>query len=147
MDILFYAGLAVTGFVAGLLGALLGLGGGVFVVPALVLGFRLPQLVAVGTSNVAVVATSTAGASTYVPSRLTHIRLALILLIPTTIAAFVSSLVASLLPEQLLSALFGLVLLYTAFSMLRPRKTATPETRATVTSDDIQQGGKDGSSL
>ncbi len=66
MDILYYAGLAATGFIAGLLGALLGLGGGVFVVPALVLGFRLPALMAVGTSNVAVIATSITGASTYV---------------------------------------------------------------------------------
>ena len=61
MDIFYYAGLALTGFAAGLLGALLGLGGGVFVVPALVLIFQLPTLVAIGTSNVAVVATSTAG--------------------------------------------------------------------------------------
>src|SRR5689334_5045027 len=124
MDLLFYAGLAATGFVAGLLGSLLGLGGGVFVVPALVLGFRLPALMAVGTSNVAVIATSTAGASTYVRSRLTNIRLGLLLLIPTTIAALVSSLVASLLPERVLSGLFALVLLYTAYNMLRPRQSA-----------------------
>ncbi|HYP39319.1 MAG TPA: TSUP family transporter, partial [Chloroflexia bacterium] len=87
MDFFFYGGLAVTGFGAGLLGALLGLGGGVFVVPALTLIFGLPTLTAVGTSNVAVVATSTAGASTYVKSRLTNIRLGLVLLISTTLAA------------------------------------------------------------
>jgi uncharacterized protein len=98
VDIFFFLGLAVTGFGAGLLGALLGLGGGVFIVPALVLIFQLPTLTAVGTSNVAVVATSTAGASTYVRSRLTNIRLALVLLISTTIAALISSLVASYLP-------------------------------------------------
>jgi uncharacterized membrane protein YfcA len=125
MDIIFYAGLAATGFTAGLLGALLGLGGGVFVVPALVLGFRLPVLLAVGTSNVAVIATSTAGASSYVRSRLTNIRLALLLLIPTTIAALASSLVASLLPERVLSGLFAVVMLYVAYSMLRPRPTVT----------------------
>ncbi len=127
MDIFFYAGLAATGFAAGLLGALLGLGGGVFVVPALVLGFGLPTLTAVGTSNVAVVATSTAGASTYVRSRLTNIRLALVLLISTTIAALASSLVASWLPVQLLSGLFALVLLYTAVTMLKGRKAPAPQ--------------------
>src|SRR5207248_1153432 len=81
MDTIFYVGLAATGFGAGLLGALLGLGGGVFMVPALTLIFGLPTLTAVGTSNVAVVATSTAGASTYVRNRLTNLRLGLLLLI------------------------------------------------------------------
>jgi uncharacterized membrane protein YfcA len=126
LDIFFYGGLAVTGFGAGLFGALLGLGGGVFVVPALVLIFGLPHLTSVGTSNVAVVATSTAGASTYVRSRLTNIRLALVLLISTTLAALVSSLVAQYLPTQVLSILFAGVLLYTAISMLRGRRTAAP---------------------
>ena len=123
MDIFFYIGLAITGFGAGLLGALLGLGGGVFVVPALVLIFGVPELKAIGTSNVAVVATSTAGASTYVRSRLANIRLGLVLLISTTIAALVASLVASLLPARLLSGLFAVVLLYVAVTMLRSGKT------------------------
>ena len=107
------------GFIAGLLGALLGLGGGVFVVPALVLGFNVPTIMAVGTSNVAVVATSTAGASSYVRDRLTNIRLALVLLISTTLAALISSLVASYLPGQVLSGLFAVVLVYVAVTMLR----------------------------
>jgi uncharacterized membrane protein YfcA len=118
-DVFFYGGLGLTGLGAGLLGALLGLGGGVFVVPALVLIFGLPTLTAVGTSNVAVVATSTAGASQYVKNRLANIRLALVLLITTTIAALLSSLVAGLLPAPLLSGLFAVVLLYVAVTMLR----------------------------
>src|SRR5215212_3926774 len=123
-DFFFYSGLSVTGFGAGLLGALLGLGGGVFVVPALVLIFGLPNLTAIGTSNVAVVATSTAGASTYVRNRLANIRLGLVLLISTTIAALISSLVASYLPAALLSGLFAVVLVYTAVTMLRSGKKA-----------------------
>lgn len=111
------------GFGAGLLGALLGLGGGVFVVPALVLIFGVPELKAIGTSNVAVVATSTAGASTYVRSRLANIRLGLVLLISTTLAALLSSLVASYLPARLLSGLFAVVLFYVAITMLRSGKT------------------------
>lgn len=122
MDIFYYGGLAVTGFVAGLLGALLGLGGGVFVVPALTLIFSVPTHVAIGTSNVAVVATSTAGASSYVRNHLTNLRLGLLLLVSTTFAAVISSLVASYLPGQVLSALFAVVLLYTSATMLRSRK-------------------------
>lgn len=119
MDAIFYFGLAVTGFGAGMLGALLGLGGGVFVVPALVLLFGIPTHPALGTSNVAVVATSISGASTYVRSRLTNIRLGLLLLISTAFAALVSSLIASILPDQVLKGLFSVLLVYTAITMLR----------------------------
>ncbi|MEO5951923.1 MAG: sulfite exporter TauE/SafE family protein [Chloroflexia bacterium] len=125
MDILYYLGLAATGFVAGLLGALLGLGGGVFVVPALRLIFGLPFLTAIGTSNVAVIATSTAGASTYVRNRLANIRLALVLLVSTTAAALLSSLVAAYVPVQILSGLFAVVLLYTSYSMRRGTKSGS----------------------
>lgn len=119
MDVFYYLGLGVVGFAAGLFGALLGLGGGIFVVPALVLGFHVPTIVAIGTSNVAVVATSTAGASTYVRRRLSNIRLGLVLLVSTTTAAVVSSLVARQIPGQALSGLFAIILLYTATTMLR----------------------------
>lgn len=128
MNIFEFAGLAVTGFGAGLLGALLGLGGGVFIVPALVLIFNVPTLTAIGTSNVAVVATSTAGAATYVGNRLVNIRLGLLLLISTTAAAVIASLVASFLPNQILSGLFALVLIYTAYVMLRSRSTPSSTT-------------------
>src|SRR3954467_11574604 len=122
-DFFFYVGLAVTGFGAGLLGALLGLGGGVFVVPALVLIFHLPFLTASGTSSVAVVATSTAGASTYVRDRLANLRLGLVLLVSTTAAALAASLLASYLPEQALSGLFAVILIYLAITMLRSRNS------------------------
>src|SRR3954467_12042180 len=123
MDILYYLGLAVTGFGAGLVGALLGLGGGVFMVPVLQLIFNVPFLTASGTSNVAVVATSTAGASTYVRDRLANIRLGLVLLISTTAAALAASLLASYLPEQALSGLFAVILIYLAITMLRSRNS------------------------
>jgi uncharacterized membrane protein YfcA len=138
MDAIFSAGLVLAGFGAGLLGALLGLGGGVFLVPALVLAFNLPTLTAIGTSNVAVVATSTAGASSYVRDRLANIRLALVLLISTTAAALVSSLVASYLPQRLLSGLFAAVLIYAAISMLRSR--AEPEEKSSIEAGEKGRG-------
>jgi uncharacterized membrane protein YfcA len=144
MDFFFYGGLAVTGFGAGLLGALLGLGGGVFVVPALTLIFGLPTLTAVGTSNVAVVATSTAGASTYVRSRLTNIRLGLVLLISTTLAALISSLVASNLPEQVLSGLFAVVLIYVAITMLRSGKRQNAEATYAISIEPSTNAGLEG---
>ncbi|MEP6775319.1 MAG: TSUP family transporter, partial [Chloroflexota bacterium] len=92
MDILYFLGMALTGYVSGLLGALLGLGGGVFIVAALRLIYGVPFLMAVGTSNMAVIATSTGGAATYVRNGLANIRLALILLASTTTAALAASL-------------------------------------------------------
>ncbi len=144
MDIVQFAGFAVTGFVAGMLGALLGLGGGVFIVPALVLIFRLPYPVAVGTSNVAVVATSTAGASTYVRNRLTNIRLGLVLLVSTTLAAMISSLLVSIVPEQILSALFAAVLVYAATSMLRGKAQAPKEAGQDARTDTSENLGLEG---
>ena len=129
MEIIYYAGLAVTGLVAGLLGALLGLGGGVFVVPALTLMFGLPTPTAIGTSNVAVIATSTAGASTYVRNRLTNIRLGLLLLTTTTAAALISSLLVSVLPSQVLSGLFAVVLFYVAYTMLLGGRRAAKDSQ------------------
>jgi uncharacterized membrane protein YfcA len=139
MDVITVLGLVITGFSAGLLGALLGLGGGVFIVPALVLIFNIPTLIAVGTSSVAVVATSTAGASQYVATRLVNIRLGLLLLISTAAAAVGASLLASYLPNRVLSGLFAIVMAYTGYSMLRRRASgsAAATTRAEATDDPL----------
>ncbi len=145
MDVFYYLGLGVIGFAAGLVGSLLGLGGGIFVVPALVLGFHVPTIVAIGTSNVAVVATSTAGASIYVRQRMSNIRLGLVLLISTTAAAVISSLVARQLPGQVLSGLFAVILLYTAVTMLRSAGPAEDNKPAgedeVIASDSLRLGG------
>ncbi len=84
IDPSFYAVLALVGFVARLVGALLGLGGGSFLVPVLTdpALMNLPFQEASGISLVAVIATSTAGASTYVRTRLANIRLAVLLPLP-----------------------------------------------------------------
>jgi uncharacterized protein len=137
VDILYFFGMALTGYVSGLLGALLGLGGGVFIVAALRLIFGVPFLMAVGTSNMAVIATSTGGAATYVRNGLANIRLALILLVSTTSAALAASLLASLVPVEVLSALFAAVVVYAAISVRR--KERQPDNSAPVTEQDARQ--------
>ena len=72
---------------AGFLGALLGVGGGVIVVPVMVLMFHLPMKIAVATSIVSVIATSNAGGSKYVDQHITNLRLAMFLEIATTLGA------------------------------------------------------------
>lgn len=108
-----------TGIAAGLLGAMLGLGGGIFIVPILSLGFGYPLTTAVGTSIVAVIATSSSAAANYVKARLTNIRLGMLLETATTVGAVGGGLLAVALNEQALAGIFGLVLLYTSFTMFR----------------------------
>src|SRR5690348_9584108 len=110
-------GLATLGFGAGLIGALLGLGGGIFLVPALTLGLGLPFSVAAGTSLVAVAATSAAGSSTYVRTQLANIRLAVLLGTATVAAATGASLLAQSIDGRILRVLFAGLLVYTGITM------------------------------
>jgi uncharacterized membrane protein YfcA len=131
IDIWLLLGIGTLGLLAGLVGALLGLGGGIFLVPALTLGFNLPFQVAAGTSLVAVAATSAAGSSTYVRTRLTNIRLAVLLGTATVAAAIGASLVAQAIDGRILRGLFAFLLLYTAVTMIRgARPAAQPAAQA-----------------
>lgn len=113
------AGLVVLGVAAGWFGALVGIGGGVLVVPALVLGFGVDFPVAVAASLVAVIATSTTAGSVYVGRGLTNMRLAMTLEVATTIGGISGGLVATILPASVLGGVFAALLFVTAFLMLR----------------------------
>lgn len=115
--------LAGTGAVAGGLGALLGIGGGLLVIPVLVLGFDVPARVAVATSLVAVIATSSATGSVYVGRGLTNMRLAITLELATTIGAMGAGAVVVLVPERALLGMFAAVVLLTA-ALLASRRGA-----------------------
>jgi len=124
IDIWFLLAIGALGFLAGLIGALLGLGGGIFLVPVLTLGLGLPFQLAAGTSLVAVAATSAAGSSTYVRARLTNVRLAVLLGTATVAAAIGASLIAQGVDGRILRALFSLLLVYTGVTMLRGQRPA-----------------------
>lgn len=113
--------LAAGGFGAGAFGALLGLGGGVLVVPMLALGFGLPLREAVGISLLSVIATSSAGAATYLRRGTANLRLGLTLEVVTVAGAIVGGLVAFAVDERLIAAAFGIMLVYVAFTMARRR--------------------------
>lgn len=106
--------LLATGLVAGVLGALLGLGGGIFLVPALTLFFHLPIRVAVGTSLVGVIATSAGVAAVAPRGRGADVGLALRLEVATTAGAITGGLLAGLVSAQALSILFAVVVFFTA---------------------------------
>jgi uncharacterized membrane protein YfcA len=106
-----------TGLLAGVLGAMLGLGGGIFLVPALSLIFRLPMRVAVGTSLVGVIATS-AGVGAVTPSgRGADVRLALRLGMFTAGGAIIGSWLAGEVSGRALSFLFAAVVFLTGAFM------------------------------
>ncbi|HEV8545227.1 MAG TPA: sulfite exporter TauE/SafE family protein [Candidatus Limnocylindrales bacterium] len=109
------------GMAAGLFGSLLGLGGGILIVPLLTLVFNLPVLTAVGVSLICVIVTSGAAAGVYLERHVANLRLGMTLELFTAIGALVGGLVAFLLPERLLEVLFSALLLYVSATMLRRR--------------------------
>ena len=128
---IFALALLATGLTAGMLGALLGLGGGIFLVPALTLIFDLPIRTTVGTSLVAVIATSAGVAAVAPRGRGADVGLALRLEVATAVGALLGGLAAGLISPQLLSILFALVVFLTAAYMFykarRKPGSAKPE--------------------
>ena len=118
------------GIAAGLFGSLLGLGGGILIVPLLTLGFGLALIKAVGISLVCVIVTSGAAAGVYLERRVANLRLGMTLELFTASGALVGGLIAFLLPPRLLELLFGGLLVYVAVTMARRRE---PERSATDT--------------
>jgi uncharacterized membrane protein YfcA len=113
--------LVAGGAAAGLFGSLLGLGGGILIVPLLTLAFGLPLLTAVGISLICVIVTSSAAAGVYLERRVANLRLGMTLELFTACGALVGGLVAFLLPERILEGLFALLLVYVAITMARRR--------------------------
>ncbi len=122
MNILEFTGLVCIGsFVAGLLGSLTGLGGGVVLVPLLTLFFHVDIRYAIGASLVSVIATSSGAAAAYVKEGYSNIRIGMFLEIATTLGALVGAFLATVVPAAALAVIFGLVLIYSAYLARKPR--------------------------
>lgn len=110
---------------AGFLGSLTGLGGGVVIVRLLTIGLEVDIRYAVGTSLVAVIATSSGADAAYVRDGITNLRIGMFLETATTIGAVCGAALAAILPPYSLMILFGLVLLYSGFVSFKNRKEET----------------------
>jgi uncharacterized protein len=110
--------------VAGVLGSLLGLGGGIVVVPVLTLLLHVDIRYAVGASIVSVIATSSGAAAAYVRERMTNLRVAMLLEMGTTSGALTGAYLAAVLNPRWIFILFGLVLAYSAIVMLKKGELA-----------------------
>ena len=104
---------------AGLLGSLLGLGGGLILIPVLTLVLKVDIRYAVGASIVSVIATSSGAAAAYVRDGLANLRVAMFLELATVAGALTGALLAGLVGGRALYFLFGAVMAYSALAMLR----------------------------
>jgi hypothetical protein len=106
-------------FVAGLVGSLTGLGGGVVLIPMLTLGFGVDIRYAIGASLVSVIATSSGAAAAYVREGYTNIRVGMLLEIATSFGAIVGAALAVWVHPAWIAFIFGLVLLHASYTSLR----------------------------
>jgi uncharacterized protein len=121
VGVLEFFGLIVVAAGAGTLGTMLGLGGGIFLVPILSLVFDVPLTSAIAASAIAVVANSISGSRVYLQARFTNVRLAYILLVPTSMGAIAGGLIATSIPQTALKFIFATLLILVAAVMLRRR--------------------------
>jgi uncharacterized membrane protein YfcA len=116
------------GAAAGVFGSLLGLGGGVLIVPLLTFGFGLPLREAVGVSLVAVIMTSSAAAAVYLERHVANLRLGMTLELFTAVGALAGGLIAFVIEERFVALLFAVLLAYVALSMVRTGRGQSAET-------------------
>lgn len=99
---------------AGFLGSLTGLGGGVVVIPLLTLGFGVDMRYAIGAALVTSIASSSGAAAAYIKEGITNVRIGMFLEIATTTGAVVGALVAMYLDKMIIAIIFGVVLIFSA---------------------------------
>ena len=107
---------ALASFLAGMLGSLTGLGGGVVIVPLLTLVFGVDLRYAIGASLVSVIATSSGAAAAYLREGYSNMRVGMFLEIATTVGAVSGAFLAAYLHTSVIAIVFGLVLLYSAYA-------------------------------
>ena len=137
--------LLAAGLGTGVAGAVLGTGGGVFLVPILVVGFGVPMHYAIGTSIVSVIATSSAVASVNVDRGIANLRLAVVLEIATALGAISGGVAAGWISARALEVIFAVVLVPTAVMMWRHRgHSRPPAAGGTLTADGVSPGSLGG---
>lgn len=114
--------LALSAMIASIFGSMLGLGGGVFIVPLFTLWLGVDPKVAIGASAVCVVTNSVVGSRKHLLNGFVNFRLAMILQSTTAAGAILGALIALAVSANFLKALLGVVLLYAAISMVRGSK-------------------------
>jgi uncharacterized membrane protein YfcA len=119
--------LLTVSYAAGLVGALTGLGGGVVLVPTLVLLFGVDIHYAMGASLISVIATSSGAAAAFVREGYTNLRIAMFLEVAAVIGAVAGALLAAHLDASVIAVVFGVVLAISSYFSFERREGAEPE--------------------
>lgn len=131
--------LLITGGLAGILGAILGIGGGIILTPFLTLVIGLDIQYAIAASIVCVIATSSGATIAYLKDDMLNLRIAMFLEIATTLGAIVGAMLAGLVPTGFLFILFGGFLLFSVINMIQKLRGKSEETKKTVHSDSLAE--------
>jgi len=109
----------LASLIAGFLGALTGLGGGVVIIPLLTLVFGVDIRYAIGASLISVIATSSGAASAYVKEGFSNIRIGMFLEVATTVGALLGAFVATKLSTPVIAIIFGLILMHSSYLTIK----------------------------
>lgn len=114
--------LIMFSFFAGLLGALTGLGGGVIVIPVLVLIFHIDIHYAMGASLISVLATSSGAAAAYLREGYINLRIGMFLEVAAVIGAFIGACLIAVVSTFFLSIAFSFILFLSAYLTIKRRE-------------------------
>jgi uncharacterized protein len=134
--------LLVISFAAGAIGSLLGLGGGIIIVPVMTLFLHIDFRTAAGASIIAVIATSSGSAAAYVKDRLANIRVGMFLEILTSLGAVTGALLVGFLAGRMLFLIFALVLLYSLLPAGRKIVSALRGGNVARPADGTEESGR-----
>ncbi len=130
MDLVEALGLGGAAAIAAILGSMLGLGGGVFLVPIFTLFFGIDPKIAIAASAVSVITNSVVGSRVHLRNGFTNIHLAMLLGLTTVTGAIAGAAIALVANANVLNFIFGIVLLAAAISMLVRRQVPIPNSRS-----------------
>lgn len=130
-----------SSYIAGVFGSLVGVGGGIIVVPVLTLLLGVDIRYAIGASIVSVIATSSGAAASYVRKGVSNLRVAMVLEVATATGAIAGAMLAGVAPRRVLFLMFGLVLVYTALNMLKKKTAAHIERSPDPIADRLRLHG------
>lgn len=126
MSVLVFSGLIfIISILGGILGALTGLGGGIIVIPALVILFDINIHYAMGASLISVIATSSGSSIAYLRDGIANIRVGMVLEVAAVLGAFCGALLLPHIPKQYIEILFALILIYSAFATILSKPSQT----------------------
>jgi len=114
--------LFLVAYLAGFLGSLTGLGGGIIIVPILVLLFKIDIRYAMGASLIAVITTSSGAALAFIKNHYTNIKIGMLLETSAIFGAIIGALLVRVIPVEFVSVIFGVVLIFAVWFSLKRHK-------------------------